>query len=132
MTYAQKLKSPKWQKRRLEILNRDNFSCQYCGDNTTTLHIHHSKYTGEPWEAPDDDLKTLCEDCHYLIDVDVLADADAHKLKQQWGLFYFFIMPNDKGVVIYSKNNDDKELKREGMYDMAALKFLFELFKDKL
>ena len=32
MGYSEKLKDPRWQKKRLEILERDNFRCQYCGD----------------------------------------------------------------------------------------------------
>lgn len=67
MKYSEKLKDPRWQKKRLEILQRDNFTCQLCEDKTTTLHIHHKKYTGEPWEAPEEDLVTLCEHCHEYI-----------------------------------------------------------------
>ena len=69
MNYSEKLKDPRWQKKRLEILKRDNFTCKKCGDKTTTLHIHHLKYmkNKEPWETPKKDLITLCEDCHTLI-----------------------------------------------------------------
>jgi len=66
MNYSQKLRSPKWQKKRLEILQRDQFKCCLCGDEETELHVHHLKYTGEPWEAPNDKLQTLCADCHSL------------------------------------------------------------------
>jgi len=62
--YSDKLKNPKWQKRRLEILNRDNFTCQMCADAETELQIHHKRYSGEPHEAPDEDLITLCKHCH--------------------------------------------------------------------
>lgn len=65
MNYSEKLKSPKWQKKRLEILNRDNFKCCLCGDEKTELHVHHLKYTGaNPENAPNKDLETLCKDCH--------------------------------------------------------------------
>lgn len=63
-TYSGKLKDPRWQKKRLEILERDNWECQICGDNESTLIVHHYKYSGEPWEVEDKYLKTLCEDCH--------------------------------------------------------------------
>lgn len=64
-TYSEKLKHPKWQKKRLEILNRDNFTCQCCKADDKTLHIHHFKYNDcEPWEYENTDLITLCEDCH--------------------------------------------------------------------
>jgi hypothetical protein len=65
-TYAEKLRDPRWQKRRLEILNRDEFTCRSCGDSESTLHVHHRCYISgkEPWEYEDDYLVTLCEDCH--------------------------------------------------------------------
>lgn len=65
--YSEKLKSPKWQKKRLEILNRDDFTCCKCGDKKTELHIHHLKYTGNPWDAPNEDLETLCKHCHKFL-----------------------------------------------------------------
>lgn len=72
--YSDKLLDPKWQRKRLEILQRDNFTCDKCGDTETTLHVHHLKYTKEPWDAPNKDLQTLCNDCHYLIhNVDMLG-----------------------------------------------------------
>lgn len=63
--YFEKLKDPRWQKRRLEILARDNFTCE-CGDTESTLHIHHAYYikNREPWEYPNWSLQTLCADCH--------------------------------------------------------------------
>ena len=38
MTYTEKLKDPRWQKKRLEILERDNWECQDCG-LTNEQHI---------------------------------------------------------------------------------------------
>ncbi len=64
MTYSEKLKDPRWQKKRLEILNRDEFTCRLCGDDKLTLHVHHICYNGNPWEANSDRLITLCEACH--------------------------------------------------------------------
>lgn len=68
MEYGRKLQDPRWQRRRLEIMKRDNFQCCYCSDCNTELQIHHLKYTGEPWEAPEKDLVTLCAHCHDLIE----------------------------------------------------------------
>lgn len=69
MTYGEQLKDPRWQKRRLEILQRDNWTCQECSDNKSTLHVHHRRYVrGQmAWQAADDDLVTLCEGCHEAI-----------------------------------------------------------------
>ena len=67
MTYSQKLKDPRWQKKRLEILNRDEFTCQICKDTKTELHVHHVEYKGEPWQQDNDKLVTLCKHCHEVI-----------------------------------------------------------------
>lgn len=65
-TYAEKLKDPRWQKKRLKILERDGFRCVACGSETKTLHVHHNSYIpgAEPWDHPDSYLVTLCADCH--------------------------------------------------------------------
>jgi hypothetical protein len=64
-TYSEKLKDPRWQRKRLEVLSRDKFTCQSCGSTTDTLHVHHCHYfKGDPWNTPDDLLLTLCEECH--------------------------------------------------------------------
>jgi hypothetical protein len=64
--YAEKLKNPRWQKKRLKILERDGWACQKCFDNESTLVVHHRLYLTrtEPWDYPDELLITLCEDCH--------------------------------------------------------------------
>ena len=65
-TYYEKLKDPRWQKKRLSIMQRDGFKCKECDDNETTLHVHHIQYrkAKNPWEYPDSHLITLCEECH--------------------------------------------------------------------
>lgn len=69
-TYAEKLKNANWQKKRLEILSRDNWTCLSCNRNGLkeglSLHIHHIKYLPnlEPWEYDNSYLATYCELCH--------------------------------------------------------------------
>lgn len=69
-SYWQKLKDPKWQKKRLEILERDKFTCQLCGETEKELHVHHFAYksSGNPWDIDNKDLTTLCCDCHERIE----------------------------------------------------------------
>jgi len=64
--YAEKLKDPRWQKKRLTILKRDKWVCQNCYDNESTLVVHHRRYLPdkEPWDYPNHLLVTLCEECH--------------------------------------------------------------------
>lgn len=80
--YAQKLRDPRWQRRRLEIMQRDNFECCDCRDKDKTLNVHHSVYRRavEPWDYPDDELHTLCEDCH------ALRHSQMEKLQHYFGL----------------------------------------------
>lgn len=71
LTYSEKLRHPKWQKKRLEILQRDDFKCQSpgCFNEDKTLHVHHLDYEkdAEPWDYPNEWLITLCEDCHQQV-----------------------------------------------------------------
>lgn len=67
MKYSEKLKDPRWQKKRLAIFERDGWKCVACDAKDKTLHVHHSSYHGEPWEAPDEELDTLCDYCHERI-----------------------------------------------------------------
>ena len=66
MTYAEKLKDPRWQKKRLEILQRDEWKCRKCNKSDKTLVVHHIIYTEgkDPWNYPDYNFMTLCEECH--------------------------------------------------------------------
>ena len=73
MNYAEKLKHPKWQRKRLEVLERDNWTCQECRNTEITLHVHHKSYRGyDPWAVKIEELVTLCDDCHKSV----------HKVKQ--------------------------------------------------
>jgi 5-methylcytosine-specific restriction endonuclease McrA len=66
MAYQDKLKDPRWQKKRLEILTRDDWKCRLCEDTLSPLVVHHLCYfpTFEPWDYDDFYLMTLCESCH--------------------------------------------------------------------
>lgn len=68
ITYGELLKDPRWQKKRLEIFNRDKWACQTCSSKDKTLNVHHFSYESGalPWEYPDDNFCTLCEGCHKL------------------------------------------------------------------
>lgn len=68
-SYSELLKSPEWQKKRLEVLTRDNFTCQSCFDNETQLHVHHKSYVygRKPWEYHLNEYLTLCSGCHEYV-----------------------------------------------------------------
>lgn len=66
MTYSNKLKNPRWQKKRLEIFQMDKWECTNCKKGDLNLQVHHLEYIKgiDPWHYPDDMLTTLCEICH--------------------------------------------------------------------
>lgn len=65
-SYLTLLKDPRWQKKRLEVLTRDQWTCQLCQEGSQTLHVHHKHYYKDrlPWEYADHELVTLCVACH--------------------------------------------------------------------
>lgn len=85
MTYSEKLRDPRWQKKRLKIMERDEFMCQKCQDKDSTLNVHHRIYfkEREPWEYEDWCLVTLCETCHHDEMESECGDAGlVHALKE--------------------------------------------------
>lgn len=66
MAYLEDLKDPRWQRKRLEIFDRDDWACRACGAKDKPLTVHHSCYLPrkKPWEYEDAYLFTLCDDCH--------------------------------------------------------------------
>jgi len=65
-SYYDQLKDPRWQKKRLEILKRDDFQCQNCGDENVELQVHHLAYRQNtaPWDYNSEEFVTLCKNCH--------------------------------------------------------------------
>ena len=61
----------RWQQKRLQVMERDKWSCVSCFDcgEGVTLNVHHAYYEAgkAPWEYPDSCLHTLCENCHKKI-----------------------------------------------------------------
>lgn len=70
MTYAEKLKHPKWQKKRLQVLNKYGFMCNMCWDDETELHVHHKSYlpNTDPWDYPITNFQVLCKNCHCIVE----------------------------------------------------------------
>ncbi len=64
--YVALLRDPRWQRKRLEVMRRDDFKCRGCGDRESELQVHHRRYNrdGKPWEVSDSALVTLCHKCH--------------------------------------------------------------------
>lgn len=92
--YKELLKDPRWQKMKALVMIRDNFTCQHCGATDKTLHVHHLKYNGAPWDVAYEDLITLCEDCH--------KEVHSVEEKKEWSLSEW-----DLQEYLESEHNDD-------------------------
>lgn len=64
--FWEKYRDPRWQRKRLEVMEAAGFSCEACGDGSATLNVHHKHYrkNADPWEYGPGDLICLCEPCH--------------------------------------------------------------------
>lgn len=89
--YWQQLQDPRWQKRRLEIMSRDDFACANCCDQTSQLQVHHRWYAAGRmvWEYPDAALVTLCEECHKY-------ETEAAAAAQDWETFLGLMFAVDR------------------------------------
>lgn len=72
MSYSEKLRDPRWQKMRLEVMQRDKFTCRVCNNSEKTLNVHHRFYRkgASPWDYEPSALVTLCEDCHAAVEAE--------------------------------------------------------------
>lgn len=118
-TYIELLKDPRWQKKRLEIMQRDGFKCQHCLATDKSLQVHHLVYHkgAKPWEYKDEELITLCEHCHeYETEDNAELYSDYQELVTEFKMSKFSI-----GVLVslfseligymrrYNNSNDEDE-----------------------
>lgn len=77
LKYHEQLQHPYWQRKRLEIMQRDNFTCTVCGSTKRTLTVHHLCYLPEThaWEYDDELMVTICKKCHSEITFDLAKVA---------------------------------------------------------
>lgn len=116
-TYSEKLTDPRWQKKRLEVMNRDRFTCKLCKDAETTLHVHHKTYeqNTEPWDYPISNFVTLCKHCHHEIEriIDNNGPINLNTVKilklNNWvsgGRVVFVLFEATVYITTYDKNNE--------------------------
>lgn len=76
--YRRQLANPLWQKKRLEIFERDKFTCQHCNSTSKELHVHHKYYLPiSAWQYKDDCYITLCYECHEI-------EENGMKIIKEW------------------------------------------------
>ena len=79
--YSELLKDWRWSVKSSEIKRRDENKCRSCG-KTEHLEVHHIVYTQNvlPWDYEDNDLVTLCRNCHS--DITKLIDNSVEILRR--------------------------------------------------
>lgn len=82
-SYSEQLRDPRWQRKRLEVLEAAGWTCKQCGEKSKQLQVHHMYYKrgASPWEYPEEALVVLCEDCHDFVASlqEFLAEAIARR-----------------------------------------------------
>ena len=53
-----------YSSRRNAILHRDNYTCQCCGKKNCRLEVHHIKFRSNGGTDNEENLITLCKECH--------------------------------------------------------------------
>ena len=70
MNRKEEYQDERWKARAAEIRELDHHQCVMCGAKDVELHVHHLSYPPPPfhiWDAADNELVTLCKDCHEKI-----------------------------------------------------------------
>lgn len=80
MTYAEKLRDPRWKEFRQAAFIFHGPFCTNCGSEyrsiDESIHVHHKRYINgkEPWEYHMSDVSVLCWECH----------KDIHDCENKW------------------------------------------------
>lgn len=73
-----------WSKTRLEILERDNHTCQVCDKKMQRLDIHHILPKNSGGTNHSDNLITVCQSCHKKIEFREILVTDRHPDDNDW------------------------------------------------
>jgi len=132
--YSDLLRDPRWQKKRLKILERDNWTCQGCGDKKSTLNVHHCYYENlrKPWDYPDSSLVTLCEDCHEYESKNFKSEIIATEFKKAGYLNDWLVDIAYHIHIMREKNTLKTFLKIQSCLCDKNKKFLEKLYKNML
>lgn len=79
--YYDYLKTAAWQKKRIERLKADGYSCQMCGAKHG-LNVHHLTYLRLGCERMED-LITLCGNCHEKVHASMKWEEQYKNMNQK-------------------------------------------------
>lgn len=65
-SYADKLRDPRWENRRMWFVRKHGAWCRSCKRKGIEFQVHHKVYRKgvEPWDHTDDEMILLCRGCH--------------------------------------------------------------------
>lgn len=131
-SYKDKLLDPRWQKKRLKVLERDNWECKWCGDKENTLHVHHKKYakSGNPWDSPMEDLKTLCCNCHSIEEYFKKCDFvfTILKIDHDWTSDYMVLVKSESNIKsVWFFSGKDGEIEKIACYNSVLIEEMYKL-----
>lgn len=106
MEFSEQYRNPEWQKKRLEVLSRSNFTCEQCGCNNSTIHVHHKRYLKgrKVWEYDLENFEALCQPCHHENHKaknkinDLLASVESYQWEDLAELIEGWISDSDSSV----------------------------------
>jgi 5-methylcytosine-specific restriction endonuclease McrA len=58
-----RLEHPEYEELRQRVLRRDGWRCQFCGCRLS-LEVHHQQFRSQSGEDTEENLITLCANCH--------------------------------------------------------------------
>ena len=74
-----------YSSRKDAILHRDCYTCQCCGKKNTRLEVHHIIYRSQGGTDDENNLITLCEDCHSKVhDGKLIIDKKPKKMNLKY------------------------------------------------
>jgi hypothetical protein len=135
--WSSAFRDSRWQKKRLEVMERDKWACRSCGagGEGVTLNVHHAYYEAgkAPWEYDDDTLVTFCEKCHgnihalqKMLMVSIISAGDQHNrgvrglLKYLLGVCDYFRGPPSFDNIDYNAGYGSAVLDFEMLGSMIA------------
>ena len=68
-----------WDRIRKRVYERDNYTCQGCGETDTELHAHHIVPKSDGGSDRMDNLLTLCKPCHERIHGYQIGETDQQR-----------------------------------------------------
>ncbi len=136
-SYSEKLKNPLWQRKRLQVYDRDNWTCQLCSDVNTELHVHHLSYEPgrEPWDYDMNNFATLCKHCHGAVTIyskdysGAILKASKRKVPLL-GYYALLLLVKEQGqLVVAVLTVSDKHIDLISVISQEALNDINDLLK---